>query len=325
VKKFLVVGDVHAVLEELKECESLTDYLCTLAKEQSVTDILFLGDIHHTHSVLRVEVMHFWNRALSKLAAICNVHVIVGNHDIATGTGALHSLLAYDGIQGINIISRPTTLVPGVWAFPYTESKEEFRKWIDTNEPNVLFCHQTFDGATYENGFYAKDACSSAGPKLIISGHIHTPMRFDNVWYMGAPRWRSVSDANLDRHVWTIVFDDCGNVVNKQAFPTDNVCQRLVQLEETEPNTLHDLQLNPNWKYIVDIKGSAQFVNERKTFWAGKARIRTFVQSDKTTAIKESEGIPNSLKKHIESYKSKYGTPTIILSDLTMKRIYGQQ
>ena len=80
--KRLIVGDPHAKVSNLDEMQRLIDFVILTAKEQKVDRIEILGDLFHTHAVLRLEVIDFWSRNLLSLPSICETIVLVGNHDM---------------------------------------------------------------------------------------------------------------------------------------------------------------------------------------------------------------------------------------------------
>lgn len=325
--KTLVIGDVHAVPDELEDCQKLIDGICASVVTDSPDSVIFLGDIHHTHSIVRVEVLNFWKRAFESIIASNGrinmpVYVLVGNHDMASNGDYIHSLIGYS-TSLVHVVDERTTIngMPVV-LIPYTADEQKFRDSV--GDAKTVLCHQTFLGAQYENGFYATDGFSPEGLPNIISGHIHTPIEFANVWYVGAPRWRTVSDANINRSIWLLEFDESGEIITKKAIDTSQFCCQLVHLREQEPNILQDWPINPNWKYVVDIHGSEQFVNERKRVWAGKARIRTFVESSKNITVKESDGIEIAVARFFGEYKAKNGTDNQILLKMLNERVYGR-
>jgi DNA repair exonuclease SbcCD nuclease subunit len=237
--RLLLVGDVHATPEELGDCRRLIDFVAKTAQENGVDYIVFMGDIYNTHNVMRVEVLAFWKDAFEKLYKICrDVIVLVGNHDYAGEGLPIHALLAHD--TQVLVVDKPCNFDLGILFLPYMSSREafveacEYEKAAQSTGPTVL-CHQTFEGSTYENGMYAPDGVD---PNLIpqttvISGHIHTPQSFGKVMYIGAPRWRTLSDANVERAIWIYDFDSEGKVIKTKSFDTGTACKRIKQADHT--------------------------------------------------------------------------------------------
>lgn len=327
--KILVCGDPHIKPGELEEGQRLIALLLKLRDEQAPDYILFTGDLFHNHSLMHVEVMHFWRKALAKLADTTKVLVLLGNHDgphdMQLGIHALASLEQ----GGVHVIDAPLVL-EGMLFMPFLRSNEAFIARAQRSPERTMYCHQEFNGCKYDNGFdptvkglYAPTGVDPAlcPQAMIISGHIHTGQEFANVWYVGAPRWMTVSDANQDRFVWLIEHDQAGNVVGRQAFATDPECQRLVHLEDCPASPQDPATMKPEWKVSVDIRGPADWLEERKVLWRGKARIRTVLVGGKRTQVRESEGIGMAFTKFMQGFVPKHRTAPERLASMAKERL----
>lgn len=324
VRRVLHVGDVHAVKEELGDCENLINLVIDTALQNSVKLILFEGDQYHTHAIMHVEVMAFWKKAFKTLKGhgltpMC----IVGNHDMPGVDGSVaHAMLAHS--EECFIVDSPVVLGGNVLLLPYMS---DHQKMVDTCAQYAhcptLVCHQTFAGSTYENGFYASDGID---PELlpqttIISGHIHTPQSFGKVFYTGAPRWRTLSDANVDRAIWVVTYKEDGKVENKKPFDTGSVCKQIKFAVDT-PESPVELPLDSRHAWRVDIKGPPEWVERRKLELSSSgARVRTFSDSGPSSAIRESEGIEKAFRKFLGAYRAKHGTSLDRLSKMAEDRL----
>lgn len=208
--KSVALGDPHVVPSEIEECERLMQLVETVVEDSGAEALTIFGDLHNNHDTVSVRVQDFWRRWLRKIR--CKKVLIVGNHDQAhTDRTHPHALSAYADMPDVTVVDSPTRdVLPHVDAMPYFYDPAEFVKAAaelrgKNRGTPALFCHQTFTGARYENGFYAKDAVDPddvACYDSIWSGHIHTRHSFAQVNYVGAPRWRTLSDANVDRFVY---------------------------------------------------------------------------------------------------------------------------
>jgi DNA repair exonuclease SbcCD nuclease subunit len=224
--RYLVVGDPHAVVDELSDCEKLVEAVSVLAKKHKPDNIIWLGDLCNNHAILRVEVLAFWRSVFDRFP---NSIAIVGNHDMPQSGLGGHALSAFSSIQ---VIDSPTEIEPGIWALPYM-SKEDFEGWMDKNKFKGVFCHQTFQGAKYENGFLAPDGVPTEKFKKkqwAISGHIHAASRIGPVWYVGSPRWRSVSDAGEEKAIH-VVDIEAGEYDIVDSLDTSMFCQKIEVIE----------------------------------------------------------------------------------------------
>lgn len=322
--KWLVIGDVHAVVDELDDCARLIDGIVDVVGKEKPDFVLFLGDQFHNHAIINVEVMAFWRGAFKLLAGLgagngFDVLALVGNHDMPGDSSArVHALMACEG-TGVKVVDS-LQRIDGCLMVPYRHTAQDFINDVTSSKEKVVFCHQTLDGSKYENGFYAKDGASLAGleDRFFISGHIHTPQVFANVNYIGAPRWRSLSDVGIERAV--VLFDiQNGQVKTAQAFDTGAWCQKLLRVEDRQENPL-SLELNPQWKYIVDVFGDEEFIKSRKAVWAG-CRVRTFKTQAETKPVSESMGIHKAIQAFVDSYIPRFGTKQETLRTMVNERL----
>jgi DNA repair exonuclease SbcCD nuclease subunit len=320
--KLLVVGDPHVKPEDIGECQKLADFIVRTAQETQPNYILLLGDLHHTHSLVHVEVMAFWRNTFEMWSrAGFQVLALVGNHDQPGDPSRAHALMAYSGIR---VIDAPQLLdmEGNIALLPYMHDTNAFVATCQVLKADTIYCHATFVGAQYENGFYAKEGIEQDDipQKQIISGHIHKGSEFGKVWYTGAPRWQTVTDANQDRAIWLVEHNPDGSIASRTAFQTDAVCCRIVHVEDT-PESPAEIAVNPAWKYVIDVKGPAAWVEERKARWSGVGRVRTFVTDRNAAKVRESDGIGVAFKKYFEAYKPRLPVDVAVLQSLVEERL----
>lgn len=320
MRRTLFVGDVHAVPAELGDCQALVDYVLVTAKEQEA-EVCFLGDQYHSHQIIRSEVMNFWRSTFKAFkAAGVPVSALVGNHDVSGEGNSIHAMAAHE--EQITVIDKPFVR-DGVLFLPYYPDKSAFVAACRANPTRMVICHETFMGAQFENGMYAPDGVEpdEIPQQEVLSGHIHKPSTFGKVTYVGAPRWRSLSDANTERAIWLYVFDDDGNVVEKAPFDTGKVCRKIRYVEVT-PETPFDVIPDPDVDWRIDIRGSADFVQAQKeSLQIPGAKIRTFKTDTKKVVVRESEGIPAALRSFLGKYTSRYGTSADTLATMVRERL----
>lgn len=81
--KVLRVGDPHAKINNLEEMSKLMDFVLETARLHKVSQIEILGDLFHTHAVLRLEVQEFWAKYIGLLSHHFPTIILVGNHDLS--------------------------------------------------------------------------------------------------------------------------------------------------------------------------------------------------------------------------------------------------
>lgn len=323
-RKILYVGDVHATVEDLEDCEALISYICQVSQEQQVDEVVFLGDQYHNHSLINVHVMAFWQAVIIRLKHLKSLKFLVGNHDRPGGGAKVHALMAHDMTYSeyVRVVDKPH-LEDGILYLPFYDNNEEFLAATNSYLGKTLVCHQTFNGAKYDNGFYAPDGIDHnlIPYERIFSGHIHTPQEFGKVKYFGAPRWRTLSDANIDRYIWLVEHAKTGEVLSITPFSTGSVCRQIFHLLDSPENEI-STDLDPKHQYRIDLHGPAEWVEKReKQLTRPGVRIRPFKTTTVAPIIKESDGITKSFRAFMSGYTAKYLTPNQILHERVSDRL----
>lgn len=295
----LIVGDPHVKPDNISESEKLLDFIKIEAEKNSIKTIVFLGDLFHTHRLIRMEVERFWIKHVTELAKIAKVILIVGNHDQPGDDQNEQVMSALDvlkGIENAHVVDKPL-VIEGISYFPHTASDPTFKNWVDQANTELLFCHQSFDGSQYENGFYAKDALpleSIAKFKKVICGHIHKTQEIGNLWFPGTPKWDTLSDANENKGIWIFNPDN----LNKTFISTEQVCSKItsIEIKENEPIP----EITKNSRTYVKLVGSSAWISKTAKDLKGKVRI-----SSKPTDSRNMSNSNNiaTLQSYADNYK----------------------
>ena len=119
--KILLVGDMHVTVEEIDDCQSLINGLLSLERMHNPDCIVFLGDQHHNHALVRVEVTDFWLRNLPRFQK--PVFMLLGNHDRSNDAStAAHALQPYRNLA--TVVETPYVL-GDVGLLPYYHDKDK--------------------------------------------------------------------------------------------------------------------------------------------------------------------------------------------------------
>jgi DNA repair exonuclease SbcCD nuclease subunit len=323
---YLFVGDPHATPDDLKDVEALNKLVLSTAEEHDAT-IILAGDLYHTHAVIHAEVQLTWWRFFEKCrSAGVPVIVLKGNHDAPGTEGTLATALIAH-VEQVTVVAWRPVAENGILFCPYTNATQLVKWSAEHPECNTLVCHQTFDGSVYENGFFAGDGVDPnlIKQKAIISGHIHTPQEFFKVWYPGAPRWRTMSDANVNRAIWILDFDGNGNLVKSTPIDTGTYCRRILSVSDT-PAAPFDLNAKPEQKDVlhVECRGPQKWLEERRPLFEGWARFRG-VRTDGRVNVKvrESEGVGVAFEKYADAFVPRHGTERATLKQMAKERLNG--
>lgn len=316
----LVIGDIHATPDELDDVAKLFDLIEKSEHDYKPDRIVFLGDLHHTFSIVNVKVISFYRERLRKLHS--PVVAIPGNHDMpGTGQRYPHALLAYEDL--VDVYDEPTYNFE-TYFIPYVADPNLFHEMVAKapKQTKVIYCHQEFNGAEYDNGFFAPGGADPAKmPCMVVSGHIHTPQTLGKVWYPGSPRWRTLSDANIDRAIH--VLGETGYT----PITTVGVCKRIIYEKYIEgENEYEPRPFSEGQDFRFHVEGSPEYVNrtlEQLQVYPD-ARISTVIKN-KTVRVRESDGIDVAFRKYAGDFKAKNGTPPEVLAQRGIQSVYGEQ
>jgi DNA repair exonuclease SbcCD nuclease subunit len=211
---------------------------------------------------------------------------------------------------------------------PYYFDPEQFVKDAQKYKPEVIICHQTFTGSKYENGFFAPDGMDPArlGTPRVFSGHIHSAQALS--WdggiahYIGSPRWRTMSDANVPKNV--AIYDtelDTIRLIN-----TSTWCSPILSYKIDNIADLESITPSPKSRIYLDLTvptlEADALVSAAKSRFP-TARIRVFkVDSTKVNYVSESEGVFNALRRFIDKCQVPYGTDRETLKTMISQRLH---
>lgn len=294
--RLLISGDPHLKISTIETAKKFLLWFEEAVVREKPEGIIIMGDLFDTHSIMRVEILWLWRGFFQKMRALGynhnNIWILVGNHDQVSPGSEQHALVALE--QFADIIDTPTA--HGEMFFvPYVHTAEDFadmlvpiRDWMKNwakepelfsdgkapGPPYYLFCHQTFQGALYENGFYDPAGFPLelvADFKLVISGHVHKVQKLGNVLYVGSPYHAGFADAGEKKALW-IFNSDTG------------------KMEKTIMNPL------PKYHVLPFSEGSAFFEafataspedHFKVVFSGGRAQIQAIVDGPEFKALKK--------------------------------------
>jgi DNA repair exonuclease SbcCD nuclease subunit len=297
--RILRVGDPHVKPNNMAESQKLLQFIHDMVLQQKPDRLEILGDLFHTHSMLRLEVVAFWDSWLDRLSDIVETVVIVGNHDQSGDYSSRNNALSV-----FKRIVKPTlhivensSIKDGVAYMAYYHGNEEFiaqANKLKLEGGKYLVCHATFDGSKYESGTYAPDGIDPAKIEfdLIISGHIHSTQRIERgnqvVIYPGTAKWDTLSDANEKKGIWLFEHDDItGKILKETIFPTNEICTPIVSLQWQEGT---DMPAFPEKaKVSIELVGSSDWVAKQRAILKGTVSLQSKI-TDKSKRSDRNAG-----------------------------------
>jgi DNA repair exonuclease SbcCD nuclease subunit len=213
--KTLVIGDSHLKLSILEDARFYIAQLLRLIQEGNYAQVILLGDQFDTFAVVRSEVLSLWTKFFREASQFATVIALVGNHDMAGADGGANPMEPFNLYENVWIVSAPNSVsLRGVYFIPFIRDNKKFEEeCLRIPAGAVLVCHQSFDGARFENGFYdphGADPKCVAHLAAVISGHVHLEQAWANIWYPGTPFQQSFGESDSEKRVFTLDLTPSG-------------------------------------------------------------------------------------------------------------------
>ena len=274
--KILIFSDIHIhchkkSTERLEDCISTLDWVFNTAKENDISDIVFLGDLFHDRQKIDVLVYqktfeifekHLFDRKIK-------LYLLLGNHDLwHNQKWDVSSVNPLRKLPGVTVINEPSVLSLGednLFAFlPYTHNPIEDLKLVENcwkeecekrkiNPPKLLGGHIAVDGAVWNTKYHTTADVTiehdgdmvKVGPGIfkkwdrVFLGHYHAEQQLsDNVEYIGSPLQLSFGEAFQEKHVLIYDLDN-----NDKKYFVNNFSPKHFIINENELD-LYDLNGN---------------------------------------------------------------------------------
>lgn len=195
-----------------------------LIEEHKVNQLLILGDITEEKNNHSDWLVNHIVDGFDKLARVCLVRIITGNHDYTDPDIPFFSFLSK--IRGINWFNTPTQGPGSTLFLPHTTDYKRDWKNLDFTKYRRIFCHQCFEGATGGFGKKLEGIPISVfnNVREVISGDIHVRQRLGCITYVGAPYLVDFGD-NYKPRVLLLDGD------SRKSIPLEGPQKRLVELK----------------------------------------------------------------------------------------------
>lgn len=237
-KEVIFLSDVHFGVKnasiEWQEniCGYFNDFFIPIVKseiEQGKSPcVIIAGDYFESRANIDISVLNSAMDIMDKLAEMCCVYLLVGNHDIYKNNDtAISSLRVFKGHKNVEVISELTNLTVGnkkfllvPWIGNYSVENDIINQFKDTCDFMVF--HTEISGMTYDNDrpivngmniSVLDDKCR------ILSGHIHKRQESKKAMYFGSPYATSRSDIGNEKGVY--IFECKGKGATRRFIPNE--------------------------------------------------------------------------------------------------------
>jgi len=255
--RFLIIGDVHFgnknndldVLElQKKFFESVKEYIVN----NGIKEIIFVGDIFHNRTYLKINIINEAIQLISDLADFCNIYILCGNHDVYSKTNnAINSLIVFKYIKNVTIIdNEPLILKTPYYSFlflPFFSIKEDeiaFYDKIKNKEYDSYF--EKYNGIN--NIILVTHTSIMQHPELfeerfsvdldalkrffkVFNGDIHIRSEFNNVYNIGSIMSFDFNDVFNKKGIYEIQLNPFKTIFIENKFDKQYKSYKLNYLE----------------------------------------------------------------------------------------------
>ncbi len=203
------------------------EQICAYLKDNPVDEIVFCGDLFHTHGKIDAAVLRVahdgWETIMQYHKKPWHATALVGNHDTSDKTMNTHAMHWLESV-GVNVMNVQghnefNGLDRRLSFLPYTEDveviEEFFKRAVAKGSNPVCFMHAGIDGVPMKSGFVPGSAFNTdmipEGVQHVFSGHYHPHMRVtDKATVIGTPLQLNWADEGDTRGF--IVYDTATDI-----------------------------------------------------------------------------------------------------------------
>jgi hypothetical protein len=219
----LITADLHLSANRRDDYRfKAMEYLGDLIEKHKPEKLIILGDLteekNYHSAVLTNDVVDL----IFNLSCMLPVDILRGNHDYTDADCPYFFFVRH--MKNVRWINKPTLsqVSKDMEALFLPHTPDYKRDWKGVFEdtfntgspPNLIFCHNTFEGASTEHGHRLHGIPTTVFPEgiQVVSGDIHTPQKIGCVTYVGSPYTVDFGDA-FDPRVLLLTEDKMKSIL----------------------------------------------------------------------------------------------------------------
>ena len=241
MSKILIIGDTHLGLGYPNSVdkwfkvhrEYFEEFLLPLVTKELTKDdiIIHCGDLFDNRSVVPINILNYAQDLLEKLAKICPMHILIGNHDLYTkASNDVNTVKLYKYIPNITVYEEPTKIEfcgKSILMLPWVEKKsDQINQLKKFSGSDYLFCHSDLNGAKMHLTSVAHknndkiDVEEFSGYKNVYSGHIHILQVTKNFTFVGNNFEMDRNDINNQKGIFILdVIEESERFIKNEISP----------------------------------------------------------------------------------------------------------
>lgn len=262
-KEVIFISDVHFGVKDgsLEWVDNMRDYfenffipLCAdEKKKRNKPCVVVAGDYFDNRTKIDINAMNVAIDVMEKIAAICDVYVIIGNHDIyKSNARSITSLRVIKLIKNVYVIDDTYVLnVNGKTFFlvSWVGNMADENKLIAKHnaEYDFFVLHTELSGMKYDNNRPIVNGLNvdiSDDNCRILSGHIHKGQESKKALYFGSPYALDRKDIGNTKGIYIFKVADDGTV--NRIFKENDYSPKFINVKFSDVGRNSD-----NWKDII--------------------------------------------------------------------------
>ena len=272
--KSLIFTDLHVGISNDKPsrqkiAEKVIDEIVGRIETEGIKQVFFLGDLFHQRTSIEVTSLNVANDIVRKLASLCKVYLLQGNHDLYEKYNSVITSLNIFDLNNVNVVSVPTEirlngqnvlLVP--WLCGTTLQEHITRNGL-SDQYDMMMGHFdiSYSGDIRAKGQAYADAYKSGGRNFsevetgnIISEILHHTRDFSTI-YMG--HIHDHETVAFENRTWNIVGSPQYQVHDMQRLPDEKKQHGYYILDGNNQETFHETSTVPRFVtlYASDVIG----------------------------------------------------------------------
>ncbi len=283
-ENFVLAADLHLTSREADSYRwDVFPQLIKLVKAEGCTDVILAGDICDFKDNHPAELVNMLAEALIDLAAHCEVHFLMGNHDLLKQDHPYFEFVKH--FKGIRFYKEPFE-DNGIYLLPFTKVPEVDWKELDFNDTGIAIMHQPVIGAQSSDHYQLEHGLSPTyftdeHPEFegqVFSGDIHVAQEVGDVDYIGAPYPIRFGDEHMNRVMWFTYSEEEGWCIGDVAI--DTLYKWHITIDRPEDLEQWKDQVNTN-QFTDMMKVKVRFSEDAYVNWqAWKKQIKQYITEE---------------------------------------------
>jgi hypothetical protein len=198
------------------------------------TCVFVLGDVYENRQIINIRVMFETRNIFKRLAAMLDVHILVGNHDIYyLNSNDISSVDSLEQLDNVTIWKQPDMIQCNtqngprdVFILPWVKDASDISAILNDVTADYVFAHcdvNSFKLNRYKTIDYGISVDSLSKFQHFYTGHIHIQQEKNNITMLGNPQQTERSDEGNDKGIF--IFD-VGN--NSHEFIKNEISPKYI-------------------------------------------------------------------------------------------------